>query len=470
VDDQPVPGSPVLTSSLLGGRYELRSLVGQGGIADVYAAFDRVLRRKVAVKVLRESMATDRRLVARFRREARAAASLTHPNIVSLHDVGMDGEIPFMVMELIAGETLTDVIWRESPLRAERAAEIAGMVADALAFAHDEGLLHQDVKPGNIMVTGSGQVKVLDFGIARAWAPSLPTDPPEVLGTAEYASPEQARGLPLDGRSDIYSLGVVLYEMLTGRPPFEAETPASVARMHVQEEPLPARRVTPDVPAALDVIVMRCLAKDPKARYQRAAQLAADLRRFHASNEGHTAPLPPGRTTDELESASDPAADGRRVGRRRDRPVQRPPRHIRRTVSLALVLVVISVLAAVAVPFFMRDPASPSPPPRPRPVLAAPIGLVAKTSCDGFLKARVQLTWFPGEARSTDGYAVYRSDARDGPWDKVELLSGRSTTRFIDPRLNTGTTYWYEVRSTAGSRLSPYSSPIQADTPGLCLF
>jgi hypothetical protein len=137
---------------------------------------------------------------------------------------------------------------------------------------------------------------------------------------------------------------------------------------------------------------------------------------------------------------------------------------------LGLLLVVAAVAAAVAVPFFMRDPASPGPSPRPRPTLAAPIGLVAKASCDGFLKARVELSWFPGEARSTDGYAVYRSDARDGPWQKIELLSGRSTTRFTDPRLNTGTTYFYEVRSTAGSRMSEYSPAVPADTPGFCLF
>jgi tRNA A-37 threonylcarbamoyl transferase component Bud32 len=461
MDEEHGPGAQTLTTSLLAGRYEIRSLVGQGGIADVFSAFDRVLRRRVAVKVLRESMAGDRRVVARFRREARAAASLGHPNIVSLHDVGMDGEVPFMVMELVSGETLSDVIWKESPLAAERAAEIGGQVADALSFAHELGLTHQDVKPANIMVSRSGQVKVLDFGIARAWAPALPSDPREVLGTAEYVSPEQAQGLALDGRSDIYSLGNVLYEMLTGRPPFEAETTADVARMHVREKPLPLRRIRPDVPAPLEGIVMRCLEKDPKSRYQRAAQLAADLRRFHASGKGITATLPPARTTDELDA---PAELGRRVRRGRE---PRPPR---RRMSLALVLVLLVVAAGLAAPFLVRNRVGTAPPPSPRPALTAPIGLQAKASCDGFLKAKVQLTWFPGEARSTDGYAVYRSEAGDGPYQMIELLSGRSATTMIDPHLNTSTTYYYEVRSTAGSLMSPFSKSIRTGTPGFCLF
>jgi serine/threonine-protein kinase len=416
-------------------------------------------------------MAGDRRLVARFRREARAAASLAHPNIVSLHDVGMDDDVPFMVMELITGETLADVIWREAPLQPERTAEIGAVIADALAFAHDQGLLHQDVKPGNIMLTGSGQVKVLDFGIARAWSPALPTDPAEVLGTAEYVSPEQARGLALDARSDIYSLGVVLYEMLAGRPPFEAASPAEVARLHVQQQPLPARKLAPETPAELDAIAMRCLAKDPKARYQRAAQLGADLRRFSAATKGITAPLPPGRSTDELEGSDEDGFGGyERQDPSHRLPRPRRSRPLRRTASLALILVVGAAIAAVAVPFFMRDPASPSTPPRPRPTLAAPIGLVAKGACDGFLKARVELSWFPAEAKATDGYAVYRSDGREGPWEKIELLSGRSSTRLVDPQLNTGTTYFYEIRSTAGSRMSDFSLPVGAETPGFCLF
>jgi eukaryotic-like serine/threonine-protein kinase len=461
MDEQQVPESPLLTESLLAGRYELRSLVGRGGIADVYSAFDRVLRRRVAVKLLREEMAGDHQVVGRFRREARAAASLGHPNIVSLHDVGDDGDVPFMVMELIPGETLSDVIWREAPLPPERVAEIGAMVADALAFAHQRGIVHRDVKPSNIMLSPSGQVKVLDFGIAGALAWTSVSGSAEVLGTAEYLSPEQARGRALDGRSDIYSLGVVLYEMLTGRPPFEAESPEAVARMHVEEEPLPVRRVRPESPPALEGIVMRCLAKDPKARYQRAAQLAADLRRFHALGRGVTATLPPSRTTEELDLAPLP-----RRGRRR----RSEPRPLRRTMGLALVLAIAAVVAALAVPFFVGDEAAPAPRPSPRPALAAPIGLLAKTSCDGFLKAKVELSWFPGRGSTADGYAIYRSESKSGPFKKLELLSGRSSTKFVDPRLNTGAIYYYVARSTVGSRMSPNSAVAEAETPGFCLF
>jgi len=207
---QHVLGGRYGIDSVLAGRYEIRSLLGQGGMAEVYSALDRVLGRLVAVKVLRESLAEDRRAVARFRREARAVAALSHPGIVSIHDVGSDGATPFMVMELVSGEPLSQVIWREAPLSVERAAGIGEAVGEALAFAHDAGIVHRDVKPGNVMIRANGHVKVLDFGIARALAWTPVTEGGAVQGTAEYVSPEQISGLSLDGRSDVYSLGVVL--------------------------------------------------------------------------------------------------------------------------------------------------------------------------------------------------------------------------------------------------------------------
>src|SRR5439155_3370304 len=226
--------------------------LGQGGMADVYSALDRLLGRHVAIKLMRVGLASDPQAVARFGREARAVAALCHPNIVSVFDVGLEGNAPFIVMELVQGETLSELIWRQSPLAPERVAEIGEAVAQALAFAHDVGIVHRDVKPGNIMLAPAGVVKVLDFGIARAasWAPS--TDPPSVQGTAEYLSPEQAQGNPIDGRSDIYSLGLVLYEMLAGQVPFVGDTPLAVIYKQIHEEPPALRSIRADVPPVLD--------------------------------------------------------------------------------------------------------------------------------------------------------------------------------------------------------------------------
>ncbi|MGH2693080.1 MAG: protein kinase domain-containing protein [Actinomycetota bacterium] len=255
---------------MLGDRYEIRSTLGRGGMATVYEGHDRVLDRPVAIKVLAERYAGDEKFVTRFQREARAAAGLSHPNIVSVFDTGdTDGE-HYIVMELVEGETLADVLDREGPLSPERAARICGTVAQALRAAHDQGFVHRDVKPGNVMLSPSGDVKVMDFGIARAATDDTLTQTGTVLGTASYLSPEQSRGDQVDHRSDIYSLGCVLYEMLTGRPPFSGGSPVSVAYKHVNEEPEPASRVNPSVPAELESVVMRALRKDPVARFPTA--------------------------------------------------------------------------------------------------------------------------------------------------------------------------------------------------------
>lgn len=277
-----------------GGRYAVIERVGVGGMAEVYRARDELLGREVAVKVLNQRLSTDRSFVERFRREAQAAANLSHPNIVSLYDYGTDENSNFIVMEFIDGKSLGDVIKEEGPLLAERAAEIAGDVAKALERAHTAGLVHRDVKPNNIMLTSTGQIKVTDFGIVRALggeAEQQMTQTGMVIGTAAYLSPEQAQGNAVDARSDVYSLGCVLYEMLTGQTPFTGDTPLAIAYKHVREDPQPPSTLNPDVPPALDAITMKALAKNPDNRFANAAEMREDLDRFLSGQRVTATPI-----------------------------------------------------------------------------------------------------------------------------------------------------------------------------------
>jgi eukaryotic-like serine/threonine-protein kinase len=269
--------------TVFNGRYELHRRIARGGMADVFLARDQLLDRPVAVKVLFPEFATDPSFVERFRREAQNAANLNHPNIVSVYDWGQEQGTYFIVMEYIEGRSLADILRSEGPLHPQRAAEVASDIAAALGFAHRNGVVHRDVKPGNVLISPSGQVKVADFGIARALGAdpeSNLTQAGSVMGTATYFAPEQAQGLPLDPRSDLYSLGVVLYEMVTGRPPFSGESPVAIAYKHVQEQPPPPRHLNTNVPTDLEAIILKLLAKNPQARYSSADDLRADLRRF----------------------------------------------------------------------------------------------------------------------------------------------------------------------------------------------
>ena len=282
-----------------GGRYAVIEPVGTGGMAEVYRARDELLGRDVAVKVLSDRFSRDRAFVERFRREAQLAANLNHPNIVSLFDFGSDGDTYFIVMEFIDGRSLADIVRAEGPLLPERAAEIASDVAQALGRAHESGLVHRDVKPSNIMITSTGQTKVTDFGIARALASEgeqTMTQTGMVIGTAGYLSPEQAQGDPVDQRSDIYSLGCVLFESLTGRAPFAGDSPLAIAYKHVREQPERPSLVNRDVPAPLEAIVLKCLAKNPENRYSTALELNDDLQRYLAGQRVQATPVMAGET------------------------------------------------------------------------------------------------------------------------------------------------------------------------------
>jgi serine/threonine-protein kinase len=270
---------------LLGGRYELDGVVGRGGMAEVYRARDLRLDRIVAVKTLREDLARDQTFQARFRREAQSAASLNHPSIVAVYDTGEDDagatHVPFIVMEYVDGRTIRDLLRDDRRLLPARALEITDGVLRALDYSHRNGIVHRDIKPGNVMLNRSGEIKVMDFGIARAVsdAQATMTQTAQVIGTAQYLSPEQARGERVDHRSDLYSVGCLLYELLTGRPPFTGDSPVAIAYQHVRENPVPPSRVDPELPGWADAIVLKAMAKDPADRYQSAAEMRSDIQR-----------------------------------------------------------------------------------------------------------------------------------------------------------------------------------------------
>lgn len=273
----------------LGDRYELGDALGRGGMAEVLEGKDMRLGRRVAVKILRPDLAKDPAFQSRFRREAQSAASLNHPNIVAVYDTGEDVledetgtvVVPYIVMEHVDGQTLRQLLASGRRLLPERALEITAGILAALDYSHRHGIVHRDIKPANVMLTRTGDVKVMDFGIARALADASATmtAASAVMGTAQYLSPEQARGEVVDARSDLYSTGCVLYELLTGRPPFQGDSPVSVAYQHVSEQLIPPSQIDPAVPPALDGLVMKALAKDPDDRYQTAADFRTDVER-----------------------------------------------------------------------------------------------------------------------------------------------------------------------------------------------
>lgn len=269
---------------ILARRYELQELIGGGGMADVYKAQDKLLDRAVAVKILHQQYANDAEFVEKFRREATAAAKLAHPNIVNIYDVGEDGGSQYIVMEYVSGPTLKEVIQQKGCLEPIEAVRIAKEIASALESAHRNNLVHCDIKPHNILVMPDGHIKVTDFGIARAVSASTMTYSGSVMGSVHYFSPEQAKGTVITTKSDVYSLGVVLYEMLTGQLPFNGETSVSIALKHLQEEPVPIRQLNPSIPPVLEAIVQKAMSKDPADR-PNSTELYADLNQAKAMLE-----------------------------------------------------------------------------------------------------------------------------------------------------------------------------------------
>ena len=276
-----------LEGKLLGNRYEIIEKIGNGGMATVYKATDKVLKRNVAVKILRDEFTTDDEFIKRFEVEAQSAARLTHPNIVSIYDVGVDGNLYYIVMELIQGKTLKEIIIKEKgPLPWKWSINVSIQIASALEMAHRNNIIHRDIKPHNIIITEDGVAKVTDFGIAKAVSNSTITAFGTTIGSVHYFSPEHARGGFTDAKSDLYSLGVVMYEMVTGRVPFDADTPVSVALKHMQEEPVEPIELNPNLPIAVNKIIMRALQKDTTLRYQTASEMLVDLKKALKDPEG----------------------------------------------------------------------------------------------------------------------------------------------------------------------------------------
>lgn len=268
-----------MEETVFNGRYKIIEKVGGGGMADVYKAEDQVLGRTVALKILHKQFASDEGFLERFRREAQAAAKLTHPNIVSIYDVGEEGGVHFIVMEFVHGMTLKKLIQKDAPMSTEKVVHVSMQIAKAMEFAHEHEIIHRDIKPQNVIITDNGEIKVTDFGIARAGATSTMTRTGAVMGTAHYISPEQAQGNIVGPTTDIYSLGVVMYEMATGELPFRGENPVSVALKHINDTPMPPRSVFGDIPISLEAVIIKSMAKNPNERYRSAEAVRDDLKR-----------------------------------------------------------------------------------------------------------------------------------------------------------------------------------------------
>jgi hypothetical protein len=462
-----------LTGAVLAGRYELRALLGRGGMGEVYEAADPVLDRTVAVKVLRQDLAADGRSGARFEREARTAARLSHPRIVAVYDAGRhDGRV-FIVMEHVAGSTLVDALRRHGRLGTATAASIGADVAEALAHAHERGVVHRDVTPGNVMLDRDGRAKVLDFGIARAARGSAAPSSTSVHGTVAYAAPEVLAGAHGDQRVDVYGLGALLYELVTGAPPFRGDDAEVARRLHVRR-PVPVRGWIADVPEELDVLVQRLLSYEPADRPENLAAVARTLREIAASpTAAVTAPLvvapgdagraspttpamipPTRRLSDDGAPPPDAAATPRRW----------PARLGRAAAWLALLAsfagagsIIVPTLVGVAQPV-TAQPTAPL-------ELPAPTDVQVVASCDGWLSTGADVSW-----SSVTGASAYELWRRGTAGDGFELVAtlAPDVTAVRDIDLGIDTTYTYRVRGLDGPAPGAWSRSATVATPLFC--
>lgn len=334
-----------LEGKIIGNRYEVLEKIGIGGMATVYKAKDNILKRNVAVKVLRDEFTTDEEFIKRFNTEAQAAASLTHPNIVSIYDVGHEDNLYFIVMELIQGKTLKQIITEDGVLPWKWSINIAIQIASALEIAHKNNIVHRDIKPHNIIITEDGVAKVTDFGIAKAVSNSTITAFGTTIGSVHYFSPEHARGGYTDAKSDIYSLGVVMYEMMTGRVPFDADTPVSIALKHMQEKPVEPIKLNPSIPYAVNKIIMKAMQKEVALRYSSATEMLKDLNAALKNPDGNT--VMPAQNIENSYTQRIPTIQGGEKMNQKERKVNAFFKKHKKAIMIAIIVLIVILIPVI---------------------------------------------------------------------------------------------------------------------------